>query len=198
MTETLRKETSTPINRNSTTQSTTSIPQINPNKKRFPYCIVWTPLPLITSLIPCIGHTGICSSEGITHDFAGSYVVGVDNLSFGETHKYVQLEPNENEKQKWEKIYSYFEKKEVCILGFEEEVEHKTKYTSGKASYVERNHAMINDSDYCVFFYDEKYNPPKRKKSKKDLFEYQPKSGTKLAYNYAKQKRKIVLNILQL
>lgn len=104
----------------------------------------------------------------------------------------------ENEKQKWEKIYSYFEKKEVCILGFEEEVEHKTKYTSGKASYVERNHAMINDSDYCVFFYDEKYNPPKRKKSKKDLFEYQPKSGTKLAYNYAKQKRKIVLNILQL
>ena len=95
----------------------------------------------------------------------------------------------ENEKQKWEKIYSYFEKKEVCILGFEEEVEHKTKYTSGKASYVERNHAMINDSDYCVFFYDEKYNPPKRKKSKKDLFEYQPKSGTKLAYNYAKQKR---------
>jgi hypothetical protein len=102
MTETLRKETSTPINRNTTTQSTTSIPQINPDKKRFPYCIVWTPLPLITSLIPCIGHTGICSSEGITHDFAGSYVVGVDNLSFGETHKYVQLEPNENEKQKWD------------------------------------------------------------------------------------------------
>ena len=83
------------------------------------------------------------------------------------------------------------------MLGFEEEFEHKGKYTSGKASYVERNQAMINDSDFCIFYYDESYNPPKRKKSKQDLFEYQPKSGTRLAYDYAKQKRKIVLNVFK-
>ena len=103
MTETLPKETSTPIKRNTNTTNTNSSSHlINPDKQRFPYCIVWTPLPLITSLIPCIGHTGICSSNGITHDFAGSFVVGVDNLSFGKTHKYVQLDPNETEKRKWD------------------------------------------------------------------------------------------------
>lgn len=28
---------------------------------RYPYCIVWTPLPLISWIIPIIGHTGICT-----------------------------------------------------------------------------------------------------------------------------------------
>lgn len=108
MTETLPKETTAPTNRSRGTNrsanscTATSLPQIDPDNKRFPYCIVWTPLPVITSLIPCIGHTGICCSNGVTHDFAGSYVVGVDNLSFGETHKYVELEPDEKEKRKWD------------------------------------------------------------------------------------------------
>lgn len=104
MTETLPKETTTPLTKNIPSKQNTSnsLPKINPELKRFPYCIVWTPLPLITSLLPCIGHTGICSSTGITHDFSGPYYVGVDNLSFGETHKYIQLSPNETEKQKWD------------------------------------------------------------------------------------------------
>lgn len=33
--------------------------KINPENDRFPYCIVWTALPLITWIIPFIGHTGI-------------------------------------------------------------------------------------------------------------------------------------------
>ena len=61
-------------------------------KDRFPYCIVWTPIPLITALIPCIGHTGICTSDGIIHDFAGPYTVSVDDMAFGNPTKYVQLE----------------------------------------------------------------------------------------------------------
>jgi hypothetical protein len=28
---------------------------------RYPFCIVWTPLPLISWFIPIIGHTGICT-----------------------------------------------------------------------------------------------------------------------------------------
>lgn len=28
---------------------------------RFPFCIVWTPLPLISWFLPIIGHTGICT-----------------------------------------------------------------------------------------------------------------------------------------
>lgn len=28
---------------------------------RFPFCIVWTPLPVITWILPFFGHTGICT-----------------------------------------------------------------------------------------------------------------------------------------
>lgn len=58
----------------------------------------------------------------------------------------------ESERAHWEEVYSYFRKEKVTLLGVEEEIEHKTKYTSGRVSYVERNQAMINDSDYCMFF----------------------------------------------
>ena len=57
----------------------------------------------------------------------------------------------EKERAYWEGVYSYFEKRPVTLLGVEQEVEHKTKYTSGKAQYVERNQAMIDDSDFCIF-----------------------------------------------
>ena len=104
----------------------------------------------------------------------------------------------EKERAYWEGIYSYFEKRPVTLLGVEEEVEHKTKYTSGRAGYVERNQAMINDSDYCIFYYDENYQPEMRKYSKRSIGYYQPKSGTALAYTYAKQKKKEIINILSI
>ena len=65
---------------------------------------------------------------------------------------------------------------------------------SGRSSYVERNYEMINKSYYCVIYYDEKYLPPKRKNSRRDLLEYQPKSGTAVAYSYAKRKKKAIFN----
>lgn len=65
---------------------------------------------------------------------------------------------------------------------------------AGKAAYIERNYEMINKSKYCIVFYDENYVPPKRKHSRKDLIEYQPQSGTKLAYEYA-VKKCVVINI---
>ena len=66
---------------------------------------------------------------------------------------------------------------------------------AGRASYVERNQEMINKSDFCVDYYDEKYLPPRRKNSKRDLTDYQPKSGTKVAYDYANKKGKTILVI---
>ncbi len=36
--------------------------QIDKYHQRYPFCIVWTPIPCITWLLPCIGHTGICLS----------------------------------------------------------------------------------------------------------------------------------------
>lgn len=66
---------------------------------------------------------------------------------------------------------------------------------AGRASYVERNQEMINHSKFCVVYYDENYLPPRRKNSRRDLFDYQPKSGTVVAYDYAVKKKKIIINL---
>ena len=90
----------------------------------------------------------------------------------------------EKERVYWEKICSRFEKRPVTLLGVEKEVEHKTKYDAGRASYVERNQAMINDSDFCIFYYDKNYIPPTN-----------TNSGTKIAYEYALKKKKKIINL---
>ena len=54
---------------------------------------------------------------------------------------------------------------------------------AGKASYIKRNQAMIDESAFCVFYYDETYTPNGRK------------SGTKLAYEYAKKTGKKIINL---
>lgn len=101
----------------------------------------------------------------------------------------------ESERKYWEELYSNFHKKEIHLLGVEEEVEFKNKWTCGKASYVERNQAMINDSDICVFYYNENYQPKNSKYSKRSISYCKPKSGTKIAFNYAKQKKKKIVNV---
>ena len=87
----------------STSQSIPSSKKINPKKDRFPYCIVWTPIPIITYLIPSIGHTGIGNSSGVIHDFAGSYFVSIDDFAFGKPTKYYQLDLNEQEKYEFDR-----------------------------------------------------------------------------------------------
>ena len=72
--------------------------------------------------------------------------------------------------------------------------EHMEK--AGKASYVERNQEMINQSDYCIVYYDENYLPPRRKNSRRDFADYQPKSGTAVAYEYAMKKNRVIINVI--
>lgn len=55
---------------------------------------------------------------------------------------------------------------------------------------MERNADMIDKSDVCIFYYDENYLPPRRKNAKRAIADYQPKSGTKIAYDYAQTKKK--------
>jgi len=66
---------------------------------------------------------------------------------------------------------------------------------SGKASYVERNQQMINQCSVCIVYYNENYLPPRRRNSRRDLTDYQPKSGTRIAYDYAIKKKKTVINV---
>ena len=68
---------------NEQTSDISSRKEINLKSSHFPYCIVWTPIPLITYLFPSIGHTGIGTSSGIIHDFAGSFFVNMDDFAFG-------------------------------------------------------------------------------------------------------------------
>ena len=64
------------------------------SKSRFPYCIVWTPLPPITWLFPFIGHIGIAYSNGVIRDFAGPYFVSEDNMAFGKPTRILRLNKN--------------------------------------------------------------------------------------------------------
>ena len=49
--------------------------KIDPERSRFPCCVVWTPIPCLTWLLPFIGHMGIATSTGVIRDFAGPYYV---------------------------------------------------------------------------------------------------------------------------
>ncbi len=77
--------------------------KISPQKNRYPYCIVWTPIPFLTYLIPSIGHAGIADSEGVIHDFAATFYVNIDDFSFGKPTKYFQLELNDKERYDYDK-----------------------------------------------------------------------------------------------
>jgi len=54
---------------------------------------------------------------------------------------------------------------------------------AGRAVYVERNFIMIDQSDFCVIYYHETNQPTEGKH----------KSGTKIAYEYAQKKEKIII-----
>lgn len=96
----------------------------------------------------------------------------------------------EYEKDKLEKLYLNIAKQDINLLAYDEEFEHKTKYTAGKSSYIQRNKAMIDYSKFCIFYYDENYIVKPKSPTAK-----QSKSGTKIAYEYAKRKKKIIFNL---
>lgn len=67
--------------------------RISHEAQRYPFCIVWTPIPLLTWLFPFIGHMGIAMSNGVIRDFAGSYYVSTGEMAFGKPTRYWQLNP---------------------------------------------------------------------------------------------------------
>ena len=86
-------------------------------------------------------------------------------------------------KLKWEEFNRKHNIPKTYDSWFEEEFHFKNKIKAGKASYVERNEALINDSNFCIFYYDKNYS--------------KQKSGTKLAYIYAMQKKKQIFNMFK-
>ncbi|XP_059644804.1 protein REVERSION-TO-ETHYLENE SENSITIVITY1-like [Cornus florida] len=66
--------------------------EIDPKKSKFPCCLVWTPLPVVSWLAPFIGHVGICKEDGAVLDFSGSNFVNIDDFAFAPVAKYIQLD----------------------------------------------------------------------------------------------------------
>lgn len=68
---------------------------------------------------------------------------------------------------------------------------------SGKAAYIERNYELINNSDYCICYYNKNYLPPKRRSRLHNLPDHQPKSGTEIAYLHAIERCGNVINLYE-
>ena len=85
----------------------------------------------------------------------------------------------------------------ILLTGFEDSICPKGVSNAGLASYAERNQAMIRESDICIFYYDENYLPKRRKMSKHSISDYQPKSGTAMAYEYSVRKNKNIINVYE-
>lgn len=86
---------------------------------------------------------------------------------------------------------------QFLLSGYEESICPKGVGSAGKAGYVERNQAMICESDICIFYYNKQYLPSKRKYGKDSVTDRQVNSGTAVAYAYAVKKKKRIFNLCQ-
>ena len=87
--------------------------------------------------------------------------------------------------------------REYLLERFEDSYYPEKIIDAGKAAYVERNYEMIDNSSYCICYYDENYAPPRRKNSRRDLLDYQPKSGTGMAFDYANKRNLMIYNVFE-
>ena len=86
---------------------------------------------------------------------------------------------------------------ENYLLNFYEESYFPPKLEkAGKCAYIERNYEMINNSTYCVFYYNENYCPKIKGKTRdNNLLKVRRNSGTKIAYKYALKNNKQIINV---
>ena len=74
--------------------------------------------------------------------------------------------------------------KNYLLERYEDTYYPKKMLNSGRAAYVERNFEMIDNSRFCIFYYDKQTITTARK------------SGTKIALDYAIKQRKKIINTL--
>ena len=75
-------------------------------------------------------------------------------------------------------------------VGEYEEIKKSSRVDSaGRASYVERNQFMIQDSDYCIFYFQIQSSLSKQQNSKHKKNDNKKRSGTMYVYEYALQQK---------
>ena len=122
---------------------------------------------------------------------------GVDTFLFGSKSRFDELclETVTQMKEKYphiKRIYVRAEYPEIrdeyrkYLLEFYEDTHYPERVKgAGRAVYVERNYEMIQNSRYCIFYYDPTNAPATRK------------SGTKMALDYAGKRGKEIINIVE-
>lgn len=76
-------------------------------EKNHAYCVVWTTLPLISVLLPTIGHVGISDSSGVMNDFAGPYFVGKGRFMCGPPRRVWKLDTTGLEKETYDEAVGH-------------------------------------------------------------------------------------------
>ena len=84
--------------------------------------------------------------------------------------------------------------REYLLQSYEETYYPDSILNAGKAVYIERNYEMIDKSELCIVYFDEKYM---HLSTEGDLVDNKPKSGTKIAYEYALKKSRRIINVLE-
>ena len=82
----------------------------------------------------------------------------------------------ESDREATSAIFSQISNRQVEFQGYEGEHKFADYFTAGRASYVERNKVMIDDSDICIFYAKDDYIP-----------NVGGNSGTLIAYEYAEK-----------
>lgn len=78
------------------------------------------------------------------------------------------------------------------ILSFYEDTYFSNKsIKAGKIAHIKRNEQMIDESDFCVFYYNKNYNI-------KDKENHILNSGTYIAFKYAIKRKKTIINVFEI
>lgn len=104
---------------------------------------------------------------------------------------------SKEERESSERLFSQITKREVHFADYEQSVNSQKALNANRKAYIMRNQEMIDASDVCVFYYNKDYLPAMRKSANRYLPDYQPKSGTAIAFAYATQKKKQIINLFE-
>lgn len=165
-----------------------------------------------TNKICCvIGHRKIDDTEALRKRVYDTIIAligeGADTFLFGSRSKFdsLCLEIVTDIKQRFPHIRRIYVRAEYSNISEDYERYLLSMYDetyfpenvkgAGRASYVKRNFDMIDKADLCIFYYNKDCKPPVKTATRKQLFSYQPKSGTKVAFEYATLKKKTILNL---
>ncbi len=83
--------------------------------------------------------------------------------------------------------------KAYLLKNYEDTYYPNSVIKAGRLSYIKRNYEMINESEYCIIYFNKDYVPTKQKNE--NICPRQTKSGTQIAYDYALKSQRKIINI---